>query len=56
MEQVRSVLAWLKTLAEPGKEETVLLIESTMNSMSQHDTPPLVFPGAAMSGRHIVTY
>ena len=35
MEQVRSVLAWLKTLAEPGKEEATMLTESTMDSMSR---------------------
>ena len=46
------MLAWLKTLAEPGKEEAVLLTENDMNSyepifIHQH----LVFPGVAMAGR-----
>jgi hypothetical protein len=47
MEQVRSVLAWLKILTEPGKEEAVLLTEHTMASMSQFDTP---LPGFAWCG------
>ena len=31
--QVRNVLAWLKALAEPGKEEAVLLTENDMKSI-----------------------
>jgi hypothetical protein len=45
--QVRSVLAWLKTLADPGKEEAVLLTESNMDAMSRLDAPP---PGFAWCG------
>jgi len=47
MEQVRSMLAWLKILTEPGKEEAVLLTESTITSMSQFDTP---LPGFVWCG------
>ena len=47
MEQVRSMLAWLKMLTEPGKEEAVLLTESTMDSMSIHETP---LPGFSWCG------
>jgi len=41
------MLAWLKILTEPGKEEVVLLTESTMASMSQFDTP---LPGFVWCG------
>ena len=47
MEQVRSVLAWLKILTEHGKEEAVLLTESTLASMSQFDIP---LPGFVWCG------
>ncbi len=47
MEQVRSVLAWLKTLAEPGKEEVKMLTESKMNSVNRLDAPP---PGFSWCG------
>ena len=42
-EQVRSLLAWLKTLAEPGKEEAVLLTESEMKSANRFYPPALSF-------------
>ena len=42
--QVRNVLIWLKTLAEPGEEEAVLLIENDMNSLH------LPSPGFAWCG------
>jgi hypothetical protein len=32
--QVRNILAWLKDLAEPGKEEAVLLTQTDMKSMN----------------------
>ena len=47
LEQVRSMLAWLKTLAEPGKEEAVLLSENDMNSMRHLHTP---LPGFSWCG------
>jgi hypothetical protein len=47
MEQVRSMLGWLKILTEPEKEKVVLLTESTMASMSQFDTP---LPGFSWCG------
>ena len=47
LEQVRSVLAWLKTLAEPEKEEVTMLSESTMDAMSQCNTPQ---PGFSWCG------
>jgi hypothetical protein len=47
MEQVRSMLAWLKILTEPRKEEAVLLTESTITTMSQFDTP---LPGFVWCG------
>jgi hypothetical protein len=47
MEQVRSVLAWLKILTEPGKEEAVLLTEDNMDSMSRLDSP---LPGFSWCG------
>jgi hypothetical protein len=47
MEQVRSMLAWLKILTEPGKEEAVLLTESTITTISQFDTP---LPGFVWCG------
>ena len=43
MEQVRSVLAWLKTLPDPEKEEVTMLSESTMDAMSQCNTPAAWF-------------
>jgi len=39
LEQVRSVLVWLKTLPDPEKEEGTMLSESTMDAMSQCNTP-----------------
>jgi hypothetical protein len=39
LEEVRSMVAWLKTLAEPGKEEAMLLTENDMNSVSRLHTP-----------------
>ena len=45
------MLAWLKTLAEPEKEEVMMLTESTMDSMSQLLHHYLVFPGVATAGR-----
>jgi hypothetical protein len=42
--QVRNILTWLKTLAEPGKEQTALLTENDMNSLH----PPV--PGFAWCG------
>ncbi len=45
--QVRNVLAWLKTLAEPGKEQTVLLTENDMKSMNLLHPPA---PGFAWCG------
>lgn len=45
--QVSNVLAWLKTLAEPGKEQTVLLTESDMKSMNLLHPPS---PGFAWCG------
>ena len=39
MEQVRSVLAWLKMLPDPEKEEVSMLSEDTMDAMSQCNTP-----------------
>lgn len=48
MEQVTSLVAWLKMLTEPGKEEPlVLLTESTMDAMSRHETP---LPGFSWCG------
>ena len=47
MEQVRSVLAWLKTLAEPGKEEIMMLTESKMDSLSRVVAP---LPGFSWCG------
>ena len=47
LEQVRSVLAWLKTLPDPEKEEVTMLSESTMDSMSQCNTPQ---PGFSWCG------
>ena len=41
------MLAWLKTLAEPEKEEAMLLTESTMDAMSQCNTP---HPGFSWCG------
>ena len=38
LEQVRSVLAWLKTLSDPEKEEVTMLSENTMEAMSQCNT------------------
>jgi hypothetical protein len=46
MEQMRSMLAWLKTLAEPDQEEAVFLSECTLERMSRYETPP---PGFAWS-------
>src|SRR5438876_9291913 len=36
MEQMRSVLAWLKTLAEPDQEEAVLLNERALDRMNRY--------------------
>jgi hypothetical protein len=47
MEQVRSVLAWLKTLAEPGKEEIMMLTESKMDTLSRVVAP---LPGFSWCG------
>ena len=47
MEQVRSVLAWLKTLPDPEKEEVTMLSENTMDAMSQCNTPQ---PGFSWCG------
>ena len=47
MEQVRSVLAWLKTLPDPEKEEVMMLTENTMDAMSQCNTPQ---PGFSWCG------
>jgi hypothetical protein len=47
MEQVQSVLAWLKTLAEPGKEEIALLTESVHDRMNRRDPPQ---PGFSWCG------
>lgn len=47
LEQVRSVLAWLKTLPDPEKEEVTMLSESTMDAMSQCNTPQ---PGFSWCG------
>ncbi len=41
------MLAWLKILTEPGKEEAVLLTESTITTMSQFETP---LPGFVWCG------
>jgi hypothetical protein len=46
-EQVRNVLAWLKTLAEPGKEEAVLLSENDMKRVYRLYAPA---PGFAWCG------
>jgi hypothetical protein len=46
-EQVRSLLAWLKTFAVPGKEEAVLLTESEMKSVNRLHPPA---PGFAWCG------
>jgi hypothetical protein len=45
--QVRNVLAWLKTLAEPGKEEAVLLTGNDMKSVNRLHPPA---PGFAWCG------
>jgi hypothetical protein len=37
--QVRNVLTWLKTLAEPGKEQTVVLTENDMKRMNSLHPP-----------------
>src|SRR6266566_3845799 len=47
MEQVRSMLAWLKTLPDPEMEEVTMLSESNMDAMSQCNTPQ---PGFAWCG------
>ncbi len=47
IEQVRSMLAWLKILMEPGEEEAVLLTENDMNSMSRRHRPA---PGLSWCG------
>jgi len=47
MEQVRSVLAWLKTLLDPEKEEVTMLSENTMDAMSRCNTPQ---PGFSWCG------
>jgi hypothetical protein len=47
LEQVRSVLAWLKTLPDPEKEEVTMLSESTLDAMSQCNTPQ---PGFSWCG------
>ena len=47
MEQVRGMLAWLKILTEPGKEEAMSLTESTITTMSQCNTPQ---PGFSWCG------
>jgi hypothetical protein len=49
MEQVRSVLVWLKTLAEPDQEEGVFLNECTLESMSRYETPPPGFSWSSYS-------
>jgi hypothetical protein len=46
-EQVRSLLTWLKTCAEPGKEEAVLLAQSEMMSVNKLHPPA---PGFAWCG------
>jgi hypothetical protein len=45
--RVRNVLTWLKTLAESGKEQTVLLTENDMKSMNLLHSPS---PGFAWCG------
>jgi hypothetical protein len=47
LEDVKSHLGWLQTLAEPGKEEIVLLTENNMYSMSRLDSP---LPGFSWCG------
>src|SRR6266487_5881863 len=47
LEQVRSMLAWLKTLPDPEMEEVTMLSESTMDAMSQCNTPQ---PGFSWCG------
>jgi hypothetical protein len=47
LERVRSILGWLKTLADPGKEDRALLTESTMDSVNRLDVPP---PGFSWCG------
>jgi hypothetical protein len=47
IEKVRNVLAWLKRLTEPGKEEVMMLSESAVNSISRFDTPA---PGYSWCG------
>jgi hypothetical protein len=47
IEQVRSVLAWLITLEEPGKEEAATITKSSMDAMRRLDMPP---PGFSWCG------
>jgi hypothetical protein len=47
LEQIRSIVAWLKILTEPGKEETMLLTQNDMNNMNQLYTPQ---PGFSWCG------
>ncbi len=47
MEQIRSILAWLKILNVPEKEEVMMLTESMMTSVNRLETPP---PGFSWCG------
>jgi hypothetical protein len=47
MEHVKSVLAWLKTLADPGKEEATMLHESIDDHMNRYNPPQ---PGFSWCG------
>jgi hypothetical protein len=47
MEHVKCTLRWLKILAEPGKEEAMMITKSTMGSVSRLEAPP---PGFAWCG------
>jgi hypothetical protein len=47
MDQIRSVLSWLKTLAEPDQEEAVLLRDRSLDIMSRYEAPE---PGFAWCG------